>query len=128
MNQPAAGEMLRGVRVITSDGVDLGTVDAETETHLRVRAADSDAPDQHLWLPKLMVAETAAGTVSLNRRRADLHDAVFSLPPGQQREYATLESTVKIGRARWLGMETGERSAERGAQSLAHRADARRPS
>jgi hypothetical protein len=104
MNEPATGEPLKGRRAITADGVDLGVVDAETETHLRVHAEDSDAPDRHLWLPKEMVDQVAAGTVSLNRRRADLHDAVFSLPPGQQREYATLEPTVKIGRERWLKM------------------------
>jgi hypothetical protein len=102
MNERANSETLKGRRVITADGVELGAVDAETETHLRVHAQDSDAPDRHLWLPKTMVDQTATGTVSLNRRRADLHDAVFSLPPGQQREYATLEPTVKIGRERWL--------------------------
>lgn len=102
MNEPATGETFKGRRVITSDGVELGGVDAETETHLRVRAEDSDAPDLHLWLPKMMMGDVTAGTIALNRRRADLHDAVFSLSPGQQREYATLEPTVKIGRERWL--------------------------
>jgi hypothetical protein len=102
MNDPAADEALKGKRVITSDGIDLGEVDGETASHLRVRSEISDAPENHLWVPRDMVDRITRGAVHLNRRRADLHDAVFALSPGQQRAYATLEPTVRIGRDRWL--------------------------
>jgi hypothetical protein len=103
MNESPPGEALRNRRVVTSDGIDLGEVDGASDTHIRVLSESSDAPERHLWLPTAMVDEVSVTTVRLNRRRADLHDAVFALSPGQQRAYATLEPTVKIGRDRWLG-------------------------
>jgi hypothetical protein len=103
MNEPASDGALKGKHVITADGIDLGEVDGETSSHIRVRSEVSDAPEHRLWLPRMMVVETTRSAVHLNRRRADLHDAVFGLSPGQQRAYATLEPTVRIGRERWLG-------------------------
>jgi hypothetical protein len=40
--------------------------------------------------------------VRLSRERADLHDAVLAMPPGEQREFGTLLLNVRIGRERSL--------------------------
>src|SRR5262245_38384940 len=89
-----------GMTVISSDGVTVGTVDTQTETHVSVHVDAGDAPNGQMWLPKRMIEAIDGETVRLNVRRDDLHEAVFSLPPGQQRSYDTLGLKVKIGRAR----------------------------
>lgn len=103
MNEPTTGESLRDMRVVTADGIELGDVDGETDTHIRVHTEPTDLPEDHLWLPRALVGEIGGRTVRISRRRADLHDAVLSLSPGEQREYATLGTSIRIGRARWLG-------------------------
>jgi hypothetical protein len=103
VDEPAIESAHRGKTVVTEDGLTLGTVEAETETHLRVRADESAVAGGQLWLPKEMMAGVAGSTVRLNRERADLHDAVLAMPPGQQREFGTLSLNVRIGRARGLG-------------------------
>lgn len=104
VSEPAAGDSLRGRRVVTADGVTLGMVDGETESHIRVMMRHSDAPEGHVWLPRVMMQDVERRTIRLNRNRADLHDAVLSLSPGEQREYATLGLTAtRLGRARGLG-------------------------
>lgn len=97
-------EPLRGRRVFTADRVYLGPVDGDTESHIRVRTHDGDAPGGHLWLARTMIQDIGPRTIRLNRERADLHDAVLSLSPGEQREYQTLGvTTARLGRARGLG-------------------------
>jgi hypothetical protein len=94
---------LTGKMVVTADGETIGPVEGETKTYLRVRADASDAPGGQLWLPKRLVDRVDQETVRLNRDRADLHDAVLSMPPGEQREFGSLMLNVRIGRTRGLG-------------------------
>src|SRR6266536_3085093 len=89
-----------GMKVISADGIAVGTVDAQTDTHVSVRVDAGDAPNGQMWLPKRMIEAIDGETVRLNVIRADLHEAVLSLPPGQQRSFDTLALKVKIGRAR----------------------------
>jgi len=112
MNEAATGETLRGKRVVTADGIELGGVDGEAETHIRVLAEATDLPGEHLWLPRAYVEDVTGRTIRLSRRRAELHDAVLQLSPGEQREYATLNAQVRIGRQRWLGGEIGGTARE----------------
>jgi hypothetical protein len=103
VTEPVVESALRGKTVVTDDDVELGEVDGETDTHLRVRAVGSDIPGGQLWLPKAMVREVAGDTITLSRARADLHDAVLAMPPGQQHEYGTLGLSLHLGRMRGLG-------------------------
>ncbi len=117
MNEPAAGLIvansasLRGRRVVTADGILLGEVDGQTDTHLRVRTPDAEAPDGHLWVPRMYIRLIEDDELHLDRERADLHDAVLSLSPGEQREFASLGVTINLGRHRWLG-ERRERAGD----------------
>jgi hypothetical protein len=89
--------------VVSADGLPVGPIEAETPTHLNVRT-NGDAPTGQIWLPRTMIASVAEDTVRLNVPRAAIHEAVLSLPPGQQREFATLGVNIKVGRARGLGL------------------------
>lgn len=91
-----------GQRVMTSDGVDLGVVEADERTHLRVRVGRTDGPTEHLFVPVSMVGVIDGETVHLNVPRDHLHEAVYALAPAQQREYATLGLSVSLGRGRNL--------------------------
>jgi hypothetical protein len=102
IDEPRAGTALMGKRVVTADGVDLGTIEGETDTHLRVRTEQTDLPEGLIWIPKTMIAETVGDSMTLDRIRSDLHDAVLALSPGEQREFASLGFNVRIGRARGL--------------------------
>lgn len=92
--------------VVSADGVTVGTQEAATDSHIGVRCPETDAPGGQLWLPRTMIARVEDATIRLNRNRAELHEAVYALPPGQQRAFETLGLNVKIGRAR--GMELGQ--------------------
>lgn len=92
-----------GQMVISADGLPVGQIEAETPTHLNVRT-DGDAPTGQIWLPRRMIESVTDDVVRLNVPRTAIHEAVFSLSPGQQREFATLGANVKIGRARGLGL------------------------
>ncbi len=92
-----------GQMVVSADGLPVGQIEAETPTHLNVRTG-GDAPSGHIWLPRRMIESVTDDTVRLNVPRAAIHEAVLSLSPGQQREFATLGVNVKIGRARGLGL------------------------
>ena len=98
-----AGGALQGKLVITADDETIGPVEVVTDTYLRVRADGSDSPGGQLWIPRAIVDRIDGETVRLNRERADLHDAVLSMPPGEQREFGSLLLTVRIGRERTLG-------------------------
>lgn len=103
---PEVESALTGKMVITADDEAIGPVEAETSAYLRVRADGSDAPSGQLWLPKAMVERVERESVRLNRERADLHDAVLSMPPGEQREFGSLLLNLRIGRTRGLGRPT----------------------
>jgi hypothetical protein len=109
MNEPGAEltvatpASLRGRRVVTADGVLLGAVDGETASHVRVHTPDGNAPDDYLWVPRAYIRLVEDDELHLHRERADLHDAVLSLSPGEQREFASLKLPFRIGRHRWLG-------------------------
>jgi len=102
MNEPLTESTLKGKVVVTADGIELGEVEAEAGTHLRLRSTGGDAPSSQLWLPKAMIEESDGDVIRLNRQRADLHDAVLSLSPGQQREFASLGLNLHMGRLRGL--------------------------
>jgi hypothetical protein len=89
-----------GMTVISADDVTVGTVDSQTDTHISVRIATGDAPNGQMWIPKRMIAAVEGETIRLNVIRADLHEAVLSLPPGQQRAFETLGLNIRIGRKR----------------------------
>lgn len=91
---------VRGQMVITSDGIALGPVEADERTHLRVRVGRTEGPTEHLFIPLSMVGVVEGETVHLNVPRDHLHEAVYALPPGQQREYATLGLRAPLGRGR----------------------------
>lgn len=91
-----------GQPVMSADMVELGTVQALDTTHIRVGPVSGGAAGMYLWIPKTMVQQVGGEGVSLNVNRAELHDAVFEMSPGEQREYATLGLHVKLGRARGL--------------------------
>jgi hypothetical protein len=118
MNDPstemtvATPASLRGRRVVTADGILLGEVAGETASHLRVHTADGDAPDDYLWVPRAAIRLIEDDELHLDRERADLHDAVLSLSPGEQREFASLQLPIRIGRQRWLNER--QESAGRG--------------
>lgn len=101
--EPVVESNLSGRAVITADGETIGPVEAETSTHLRVRAVGDDLAIDQLWVPKDMIGSVDGDTVRLTRERADLHDAVLAMPPGQQREFGTLSLNLRIGRMRGLG-------------------------
>ena len=105
MNEPGAIQIRNGMIVVSADGVAIGPVEADADTHLRVRVAHGDAPAGQIWIPKAMVQGVEGSAVHLNRVRADLHEAVLSMPPGQQREFATLAITLNVGRTRGLRRE-----------------------
>lgn len=88
--------------VVSADDVTLGRVDGVTETHINVRTPMGDSPTRSLWLPRAMIVTIDADVIRLRVERADLHEAVYCMSPGQQREYATLGLGVRIGRARGL--------------------------
>src|SRR5688572_16498380 len=92
-----------GMTVVSADGVTVGVVEGGTDSHIGVRCDEADAPGGQMWLPRRMVARVEGETVFLNRERADLHEAVYALPPGQQRAFETLSLGIKIGRARGVG-------------------------
>lgn len=88
-----------GTMVITLDGVCLGTFESDEGTHLKVRLADADTPVHSIFVPKRMVSSMGDGEIRLRVERADIHDAVYALPPGEQREYSTLGNVRPLGRA-----------------------------
>lgn len=88
--------------VVSADDVTVGRVDGITETHFNVRTPMGDSPTRQLWIPRSMIASSDADMIRLTVARADLHEAVYSMSPGQQREYATLGLGVRIGRERGL--------------------------
>lgn len=94
---------LQGKLVITADDETIGPVEGVTDTYLRVRADDSDAPGSQLWIPRSLVDRVEGALVRLTPERADLHDAVLAMPPGEQREFGTLLLNIRIGRERTLG-------------------------
>jgi hypothetical protein len=97
------GNELTGREVITRDRVPVGRVESVTDTHLSVRTPESsDAPGGQLWVPKALIATADAENVYLTAERADLHEAVLALPPGQQREFQTLGFIGRLGRARGM--------------------------
>jgi hypothetical protein len=98
-----AEDALQGKLVVTADDDVIGPVEVVTDTHLRVRADDSDRAGDQLWIPRSLVDAVDGETVRLNRERADLHDAVLSMPPGEQREFGSLLLNLRIGRERTLG-------------------------
>lgn len=102
MNESDQNTSRAGMEAITADGIVLGPVEADTETHLRIRLIDGDAPGGQIWVPKAMVSGVEGGSIRINRVRADLHEAVLAMPPGQQREFETLGITVNIGRRRGI--------------------------
>ena len=101
--EPVVESNLSGRTVITADGEAIGLVEAETATHLRVHAVGNDLSVDQLWVPKDMVGSVEGEWVRLTRERADLHDAVLAMPPGQQREFGSLSLNLRIGRMRGLG-------------------------
>ncbi|MGE0541622.1 MAG: DUF2171 domain-containing protein [Dehalococcoidia bacterium] len=94
---------LKGKLAVTADDTTIGPVEVVTDAYLRVRADDSDAPGGQLWIPRTLVDRVDGAIVRLNRERADLHDAVLAMPPGEQREFGSLLLKVRIGRERSLG-------------------------
>lgn len=88
--------------VVSADDVLVGRVDGVTETHINVRTPMGDSPTRQLWIPCSMIASADADTICLSVERAELHEAVYCMSPGQQREYATLGLGVRIGRERGL--------------------------
>ena len=103
MNDIVVESQLKGKTVSTADGVVLGTVDATTETHVRVHTPSDIVEGDQLWLPRQMIESVTDDAIRLNVERPDIHDAVFALAPGQQRQYATLGLNVRLGRNRGLG-------------------------
>ena len=103
MNEPAVEGEMKGKTVVTADEIELGEVEAETASHIRVRCFADDVAGGYLWLPKQMVRGVEGDAVHLDRLRAELHDAVLALSPGEQREFGTLGLSVRIGRLRGLG-------------------------
>lgn len=110
-------ELHAGQRVISADGLAVGIIEQETPTHLGLRAV-AEAPTGQLWLPRTLVGSVEGDVVRLTVPRAALHEAVLSLPPRQQREFASLGLSVRIGRER--GMKVG--TPTRGSQGSAARA------
>lgn len=100
MNESDQNTSSAGRQAITADGIVLGPVEADTESHLRIRLIEGDAPGGQIWVPRAWVGGVEGGAVRINRVRADLHEAVLAMPPGQQREFDTLGITVNIGRRR----------------------------
>jgi len=98
-----AESALQGKLVITADDEMIGPVEVVTDSYLRVRADDSDVPGSQLWIPRSLVNRVEGELVRLTRERANLHDAVLAMPPGEQREFGTLLLNVRIGRERTLG-------------------------
>lgn len=84
METPMAGDC-----VVCADDVELGVVEGDEGTHLRIRRPERPPI---VWVPKTLIAATAANVVRLMLPRDDLHDGVIALSPGRQREYGTLES------------------------------------
>ena len=103
--QLSSSELRNGMIVVSADGVAIGPVEADMETHVRVRVEQGDAPGGQMWIPKAMVRGVEGNTVRLNRIRGDLHEAVLAMPPGQQREFSTLAITLNVGRTRGLRKE-----------------------
>lgn len=99
-----AKEARPGMRVVSADGDELGTVQALASTHIRVGPVGGGAAGMFLWIPKTMIHTTSGDLLTLNVNRAEMHDAVFEMSPGEQREYATLGLHVKLGRARGLAL------------------------
>ena len=105
MNETAAAKPQRGQTVVTSDGIPLGPIEADERTHLRVRLLDGEGPLDAIFVPVRLVRGVENDVVQLTAARADLHEAVYTLSPGQQREYATLGLRTPFGRRR--GQQTG---------------------
>lgn len=102
MNETITDDALRDKTVITADGVELGTIDALTATHVRLATTNDLIESSQLWLPRAMIGGIEGDHVRLTRERGELHDAVYALAPSQQREYATLNLGIRIGRERGL--------------------------
>ncbi len=85
-----------GDRVVCADGEELGLVDGDEGTHLRVRRQGGATP--FVWVPKTLIDRTAGGEVHLLLPRDDLHDGVIALSPSRQREYGTLEALAMLVR------------------------------
>ena len=98
--------------VLSDDGITVGRVERVTATHLSVRTPEeSDAPGDQLWIPRDQVRTVDNEAVYLRVNRAEIHEAVLALPPGQQREYETLAFQGRLGRNRGMLADQG-----RGAQ------------
>jgi hypothetical protein len=102
MNETISDDALKEKAVVTADGVELGRIDAITATHVRLHTPDDMVVSSQLWLPRTMIAGIEGDLVRLNRERGQIHDAVYSLAPSQQREYATLNLGIRVGRERGL--------------------------
>lgn len=100
----AADPPITSQMVVSADGVPIGHVDGVGDTHLNVRMTVGDSPTHQMWLPRSMIARVDDAVVTLSVERSELHEAVYCLPPGQQREFATLGLSVRIGRARGVGV------------------------
>jgi hypothetical protein len=93
MTTPASAQA--GDFVICADDVPLGVVEADEGTHLRVRRPREQPP--LVWVDKHLIAGMS-GSVRLLVNRDELHDGVICMPPGRQREYATLEAVSLLMR------------------------------
>jgi hypothetical protein len=90
---PAIGHL-----VVGSDGIPLGVVEGDEDTHLRLRRPQEPST---VWVPKNLIARVTSSEVHLLLSRDDLHDGVIALPPARQREYGTLEAlSLLMRRAR----------------------------
>lgn len=89
--------------VLSDDGMAVGRVARVTTSHISVRMPEeSDAPGDQIWIPRDLVKTVDNETVYLRVNRADLHEAVLALPPGQQREFETLAFQGRLGRNRGM--------------------------
>jgi hypothetical protein len=101
-SEAAASDVRDGLTVVSADGIVVGTVAGQTGSHIHVRAEASDSPTGEMFLPRGLIDSVAGDLLRLNIERADIHEAVYCLPPGQQREFETLIPRVRLGRARGL--------------------------
>jgi hypothetical protein len=109
MTTPAPAQA--GDTVVCADDVPLGVVEADEGTHLRVRRPREQPP--LVWVDKHLIAGTSGGSVRLLVNRDELHDGVICMPPGRQREYATLEAVSLLMRRGHAQRQAGA-SAETG--------------
>lgn len=94
----SVGTVTAGDSVLCADGVSLGVVEADEQSHIRIHRAESP---QTIWAPKFAIDRIEDGVIRLALDRDDLHDGIIALPPARQREYGTLEGlSLMVMRAR----------------------------